>query len=109
MHIVEDTLGKVIKEARLKSELTREQLAERLDITPRYLISIENEKHKPSYDILFKIIRELAIMPDAIFYPDKPCKDTEIEDLIRMLYNCDEYSIQVVRATVKALLGTYEE
>jgi len=59
--------------------------------------------------ILFKIIHELAIFSDAIFYPDKPCKDTEIEDLIRMLYNCDERSIQVVRATVKALLGTYQK
>ncbi len=106
MHTVEDTLGKVIKDARLKSELTREQLAERLDITPRYLISIENENHKPSYDVLFKIIRELAINPDLVFYPDKPCKDSEIEDLVRMLYNCDERSIKVIRATVKALLGT---
>jgi len=108
VHIVEDTLGSIIKDARLKQELTREQLADRLNISHRYLISIENEKHKPSYDVLFKIIRELAIVPDLIFYPDKPCKDTEIEDLVRMLYNCDERSIKVVRATVKALLNTYQ-
>jgi len=109
VHTIPDTLEIIIKDARKKQGLTREQLAEKINITPRYLISIENEKKKPSYDVLFKIIRELAIMSDAIFYPDKPCKDTEIEDLIRMLYNCDERSIQVVRATVKSLLGTYGE
>ena len=76
MHILQDTLGSIIKDARKKQGLTREQLAEKVNITPRYLISIENEKKKPSYDVLFKIIRELAIMSDAIFYPDKPCKDT---------------------------------
>lgn len=59
MHSVEDTLGSIIKYYRLKNELTRGQLAERLNISHRYLISIENEKHKPSYDVLFKIIREL--------------------------------------------------
>lgn len=108
MYIVEGTLGGIIKDARLKKELTREQLAKRLNISHRYLISIENEKRKPSYDVFFKIIRELAIVPDLIFYPDKPCKDTEIEDLVRMLYNCDERSIKVVHATVKALLNTYQ-
>lgn len=104
MHIVEDTFGGIIKNARLKKELTRKQLAARLNISHRYLISIENEKQKPSYDVLFKIIRELAIVPDLIFYPDKPCKDTEIDDLIRMLYNCDERSIEIIKATVKAAL-----
>jgi len=104
MHNISDALGGVIKNARLNAELTREQLAEKLNISPRYLMSIENEKHKPSYDVLFRIIRELAIMPDLIFYPDKPCKDTDIENLVRMLYNCDEHSLKVIRATVKALL-----
>ena len=67
-------------------------------------MSIENEGHKPSYDVLFRIVRELAIVPDLIFYSDKHCKNTEIENLIRMLYNCDEHSVKVVCATVKALL-----
>lgn len=44
--------------------------------------------------------------PDLIFYPRKPTKDSEIEDLLRMLYNCDERSLEVVKATAKALIGT---
>ncbi|MPM80905.1 hypothetical protein SDC9_127956 [bioreactor metagenome] len=104
MHTISDTLGSVIKNARLHNELTREQLAERLNISPRYLISIENENKKPSYEILFKIIQELAINPDLIFYPDKLTKDSEIEDLVRMIYSCNTHSLQVVRATVKALI-----
>lgn len=101
-----DKLGSVIKGIREQKSLIREDLAEKIGISPRYLMLIENEKKKPSYKILFKIIRELSINSDLIFYPDKPCKDTEIEDLIRMLYNCDDRSMKVIKATVKATLDS---
>lgn len=106
MYTTSDKLGSVIKNAREHMGLTREALAEMVGISPRYLMLIENKKKKPSYNVLFKIIRELSIMPDAIFYPDKPCKDTEIEGLIRMLYNCDDRSMKVIKATVKATLDS---
>ena len=54
----------------------------------------------------YKIIQVLHIDPDLIFYPRKPTKDSEVEDLLRMLYNCDERSLEVVKATAKALIGT---
>lgn len=75
-------------------------------MTDRYIYRIENESKKPSYDVLFEIIQILHIDPDLIFYPRKPTKDSEIEDLLRMLYNCDERSLEVVKATAKALIGT---
>ena len=106
MHTKTETFGKIIKSARQRSELTIEELAERVGITERYLYRIENENKKPSYDVLYKLIRELSISPDLIFYPEKPSKESEVENLIRMLYNCDERSLEVVKATVKALVDT---
>ena len=53
-----DRLGGIIKAARKAKGLTRDQLAERIHITPRYLMSIENENQKPSYAILFRLIRK---------------------------------------------------
>lgn len=81
-----------------------EVLAEKVGITERYLYRIENEGKYPSYEVLYKIIRELAINPDLIFYPEKPSKDSETEDLIRVLYNCDERSMKIIKATAKAAL-----
>ncbi len=52
------------------------------------------------------MIRELSISADSIFYPEKPSKDSEIENLLRMLSACDERSLEVVKATVKALIHT---
>ena len=99
-----ETLGDIIKSARIKADITVEALAAKVGITERFLYRIENEGKKPSYDVLYKLIRELSILPDLIFYPEKPSKDSEIENLVRMLYNCDERSMQIIKATVKAAL-----
>ena len=99
-----ETLGDIIKSARIKADITVEALAAKVGITERFLYRIDNEGKKPSYDVLYKLIRELSILPDLIFYPEKPSKDSEIENLVRMLYNCDERSMQIIKATVKAAL-----
>lgn len=64
---------------------------------------IENEGKKPSFDVLYKLIRTLTISSDSIFYPEKPSKESEIEDLVRMLYNCNERDLEIIKATVKAM------
>ena len=106
VHTYTETLGNVIKRARQKSDMTMEELADRVGITTRYLYRIENEGKKPSYDVLYKLIRELSISPDSIFYPERSDKDSEIENLIRRLYSCDERSLEVIKATAIALIDT---
>jgi len=71
----------MIKTARNEKQLTQKQLAERLSITPHYLMSIENKQQIPSCDLLFRIIRELELSADTIFYPEheeKPFDNTTI-------------------------------
>ena len=99
-----ETLGEIIKTARDKSDLTVEELTARVGISERYLYRIENEGKVPKFEVLKKLVRELAIDSNSIFYPEKPSKDSEVEDLVRMLYNCDDRSMKIVRATAKAAL-----
>ena len=106
MHNHPGTLSNVIRSAREKSNITIEALAEKVDITERYLYRIENEGKKPSYEVLYKLIRALNISPDLIFYPEKESLNIEVENLIRMLYSCDDHSLEVITATTKALLDT---
>ncbi|WP_313559004.1 helix-turn-helix domain-containing protein [Ruminiclostridium cellobioparum] len=103
-----DRLGSILKAARKTKGLTREQLAETLKITPRYLMSIENENKKPSYDVLFRLIRELGISADTIFYPERESTSSEIEMINRRLYLCDERRLKVIGATVTAILDNLE-
>lgn len=99
-----EMLGEIIKDARTKSDMTVEELANRVGISERFIYRIENEGKKPSYEILYKLIRELAIVPDQIFFPEKQVEDSEMERIVRMLHNCDERSMQIIKATIKAAL-----
>ena len=103
------TLGDIVKTARLKVGITNEALAERLNVSERYLYRIENKGQKPSFNVLYQLIRELNIVPEEIFYPEKPSKDSEVEEILRMLSACDERSLEVVKATAKVLINTAPE
>lgn len=109
MHNHHETLGEIIKNARTKADITVEALANKVGVSERFIYRIENEGKKPSYDILYKLIRELAIVPDQIFFPEKQEKDSEIENLIRMIYNCDNRSMTIIKATIKAALESQEK
>ena len=103
MHKNTETLGQVIKKARKHHNLTIEALADNVGVSERYLYRIENEGKTPSFEVLYKLIRCLYIPPDLIFYPEKPTKESEIEDLVRMLYNCNERDLEIVKAVVKII------
>lgn len=96
VHNEPDVLSSVIKSARQRSGLTVEALSEKTGISERYIYRIENEEKKPKFDVLLLLIRALGISADLIFYPEKPVKDSRIEDLVRMLYNCDERSLDII-------------
>lgn len=106
MHKTYETLGDIIKTAQQRAGITNEELADKVGVSERYIYRIENEGKKPSFDVLYKLVRELSIAPDSIFYPEKDQKDSEIESFVRMLYNCDERSMQIIRATAKAALDS---
>ena len=57
MHNDLDSLGEILKAARKSNNLTREQLAERINISPRYLMSIENENEFSAMCMFFILHR----------------------------------------------------
>lgn len=44
-------IGQAIKQARLDKNWTREQLAQMVDLAPRYIMSIENRGQHPSLQV----------------------------------------------------------
>ena len=108
MQIQNEALGKIIKEMRSRCGLGIKELAARVGVSERYLYRIENEGKVPKFEVLKKLVRELAIDGNLIFYPEKQVKDSEVEDLVRMLYGCDDRSLKIIRATVKAALESQQ-
>ncbi len=60
------SIGQQIKTYREKNNLTGEQLAELLDITPNYLNKIENGNSAPSLSLIIKCSNTLAISVDTL-------------------------------------------
>ena len=109
MHDEHETLGVILKEAREKVNITVEKLAARTGITERYIYRIENEGKKPSYDVLYKLIRALSISADTIFYPERNEIASEMEDLLRILCRCDKRFLTAVKTTVEAMIDAVDQ
>ena len=101
-----EIFGAVLKAARQEAGLTVEALAERVGVTDRYIYRLENNGKTPGYAVLCRLIRELAISPDLLFYPEKVTQDSEVDTLIRKLANCDTRSNEVAKATIQSMNDT---
>ena len=109
MHIIPESPGHIVKAARERAGITIEELAEKAGISERYLYRIENEGNRPSYNVLYRIIRALNVSADIFFYPEKRTVDTEVDHLLRMLCNGDGRALEVIKATATALINTAPE
>lgn len=109
MQINPESFGDILKSARQNADITIEALAERVGVTERYIYRLENEGKKPSYEVLYKLIHALSISADSFFYPEKPAMSSEKDEISRMLYECDERSMTIIKATVRAAIDSQSE
>lgn len=106
VHNIPKSPSHIIKSARERAEITIEALAIKADISERYLYRSKNEGKKPSYDVLYRIIRALNVSADIFFYPEKRTVDTEVDYLLRTLCNRDNWALEVIKATAQRPLST---
>lgn len=96
--------GQAVKEAREKKGLSREKLAEMLDLSPRYVMYIETRGQHPSLQKLYEIATLFNISIGQFFFTDTAgSKTTSRRQLDAMLDNMDEKDLPVITATVKAM------
>ena len=105
VHTNPESLGDIIKYYREKSDYTVEELANKIGITERYLYRIENEGKKPSYNVLYKLIRILKISPELIFFPDSTNKYKHETSIAQLLNNCDEKTIHIIIEIIKIIIS----
>ena len=58
--------GQAIKAARKAKGISRNQLADKLNIAPRYIASIENSGQHPSLQILYELVTLLDVSVDQL-------------------------------------------
>jgi transcriptional regulator with XRE-family HTH domain len=62
----DETLGEVLREARVKAGTTLRDFAKVLDLAPSYVSDIENDRRIPSEDVLRRLAEELGLRFDDL-------------------------------------------
>lgn len=92
--------GQAIKAARKAKGISRNQLADKMNIAPRYIASIENSGQHPSFQILYELVTLLDISVDQIIFPHK---ETDKSTQRRQLDDMNSGELTIMTATAKGI------
>jgi transcriptional regulator with XRE-family HTH domain len=99
-------MGERIREARKKSNLTQEQLAEKLDVSFTYVSELERNLKMPSMQLFIKLIETLDVSADELLQDSVAVRrtygDPQIDRKLKSL-------TPKQRAALDALIDTYLE
>ena len=105
MRHIDFSFGASLRNAREKRNYRREQIAERAEISPRFLAAIESGRRKPSLDVLIRLVNAI----DEILAPQM-ITDSEIVDRIRRLVpQCSQRDQELLLALIDKMLDTKEK
>lgn len=102
-------IGSAIKTERKKAGITRERLAEQINISPRYLISIENDGQAPSFQILYDLVRIFNISVDQ-YILKAPCSSSSTirNNVIALLSELNDNDLIIVENTIHGIMKSKE-
>ena len=96
--------GQAIKEARKAKGISRNQLADRLNIAPRYIASIENSGQHPSLQIFYELATFLDVSVDQFFFPNVETeKSTGRRQLDSLPADMSNRDFTIITATAKVI------
>ena len=94
-------MGPIFKKYRVDAKRTQEEVAEKVGITARFLMALENEEKRPSIDNLLRLVETLNIPGDAILHPQIQRIDSEDQQLMRL----NDRDKSVIRAAIEEMLN----
>jgi transcriptional regulator with XRE-family HTH domain len=97
-------IGQAIKDAREGKGLTREELAEKLDLAARYIMAVENQGQHPSFQVFYELITMFDVSVDQYLFPDKPVeRSSRRKQLDSLLDSLDEKDLLILEATARGI------
>lgn len=97
-------LGTAIRAARIKMNLTQEQVAEMVDISPVHYMHLESEHRMPSIKVLFKLCDILNLSLDSLMFlsaNDNPL----IQEINNYAHKCTDRQLQVILAAMQVMVA----
>lgn len=100
-------IGKRIKIARIKADLTQERLAEMVEIFPTHMSNIETGTTRVSLTAIVSLANALSVTVDDLLCDSVVKSKVQFEkDIAGILADCDEYEIRMVKDMAQALKET---
>ena len=100
-------IGKRIKIARIKADLTQERLAEMVEISPTHMSNIETGTTRVSLTAIVSLANALSVTVDDLLCDSVVKSKVQFEkDIAGILADCDEYEIRMVKDMGQALKET---
>ena len=97
-------LGTAIRTARIKMNLTHEQVAEMVDISPVHYMHLESEQRMPSIKVLFKLCDILNLSLDSLMFLS--ANDTPlIQEINNYAHKCTDRQLQVILAAMQVMVA----
>lgn len=97
-------IGKRIKIARIKADMTQEMLAEKIELSPTHLSNIETGTTRVSLATIVSIANGLGITVDDVLCDSVIKSRVRFEkDIAEILDDCDEYEIRIIKDMASAL------
>lgn len=98
-------IGTRIKTARIKADLSQEQLAVLVGMSTSHLSNIENGTTRISLTTLVNLANALSVTPDALLCDSVIHAKTQFEqDIQELLAGCDAYEIRVVKEVLSSVI-----
>lgn len=100
-------IGKRIKIARIRADLTQEKLAEFIDISPTHLSNIETGTTRVSLTTIVNLANTLSVTVDDLLCDNVVKAKVQFEsDIAALIESCDEYEIRMVKDMAFSLVDT---
>ena len=100
-------IGKRIKIACIKADLTQERLAEMVEISPTHMSNIETGTTRVSLTAIVSLANALSVTVDDLLCDSVVKAKVQFEkDIAGILADCDEYEIRMIKDMTKALKET---
>lgn len=87
---------------------TREQVAERAHITPRYLAAIELGTKIPKADVMVRIIRSMGASANSVIYSPQQETNNECERLAHLFLQCTPKERKLIAAIIDTILDEHQ-
>ena len=98
-------LGDAVRCARIRQGLTQKQLADKLNVDERTIMSIEKYRSNTTMEILYPLLRTLNIDARVVFNPETETETSMHYRLRLLISGCSEDEIKTLVPVCEALIS----